>query len=28
LEKDLKINVKELYELNNKWYNKYNGLNS
>ena len=27
-EKDLKINVKELYELNNKWYNKYNGLKS
>ena len=28
LEKDLKINVKELYELNNKWYKQFNGLNS
>ena len=28
LDKDLKINVKELYELNNKWYNKFNGLNN
>ena len=28
LDKDLKIKVKELYELNNRWYNKFNGLNS
>ena len=28
LDKVLKINVKELYELNNRWYNNYNGLNS
>ena len=28
LDKDLKISVKELYEINNKWYNKFNGLNS
>ena len=28
LDKDLKINVKELYELNNRWYNKFNGLNN
>ena len=28
LDKVLKINVKELYELNNKWYNNFNGLNS
>ena len=28
LEKELKINVKELYELNNRWYSKFNGLNS
>ena len=27
-EKDLKISVKELYELNNKWYKNFNGLNS
>ena len=26
LDKDLKISVKELYELNNRWYNKFNGL--
>ena len=26
LEKDLKISVKELYEINNKWYNNFNGL--
>ena len=26
LDKDLKTNVKELYEMNNKWYNKFNGL--
>mgnify|MGYP001227471241 CR=1 FL=1 len=26
LDNDLKISVKELYDLNNKWYNKYNGL--
>ena len=26
LDKDLKISVKELYEMNNKWYNKFNGL--
>ncbi len=26
LDKDLKISVKDLYEINNKWYNKYNGL--
>ena len=26
LNKDLKISVKELYEINNKWYNKFNGL--
>ena len=25
-DKDLKISVKELYEINNKWYNNYNGL--
>ncbi len=28
LDNDLKINVKELYELNNKWYNQFNGLNN
>ena len=28
LDKDLKISVKELYEMNNKWYNKFNGLTS
>ena len=28
LDKDLKIKVKELYELNNRWYNKFNGLNN
>ncbi len=28
LDKDLKINVKELYDINNKWYNEYNGLNN
>ena len=28
LEKELKIKVKDLYELNNSWYNKYNALNS
>ncbi len=28
LEKDLKVSVKELYEINNKWYNDYNGFNS
>ena len=27
LDKDLKISVKELYEMNNKWYNKFNVLN-
>jgi len=27
-EKDLKINVKEFYEINNKWYNSYNGINN
>ena len=26
LDKDLKISVKELYDLNNRWYNKYNGI--
>ena len=26
LDKDLKMSVKELYEMNNKWYNKFNGL--
>ena len=26
LDKDLKISVKELYDLNNRWYNKYNGF--
>ena len=26
--KDLKISVKELYEINNKWYNNFNGLDS
>ncbi len=26
LDKDLKINVKELYDINNTWYNKFNGL--
>ena len=25
-EKDLKVSVKELYEVNNRWYNKYNGI--
>tara|TARA_B100001057_G_scaffold320227_1_gene320472 strand:+ start:383 stop:2578 length:2196 start_codon:yes stop_codon:yes gene_type:complete len=25
-DKDLKISVKELYKINNKWYNNYNGL--
>ena len=28
LEKELRINVKELYELNNKWYNNYNAIKS
>ena len=28
LEKDLKVSVKELYDLNNRWYNKYNGFDS
>ena len=28
LDNDLKISVKELYEMNNKWYNNFNGLNS
>ena len=28
LDKDLKISVKELYEINNKWYNDFNGFNS
>ena len=28
LDKDLKTSVKELYEMNNKWYNKFNGLTS
>ena len=28
LDKDLKISVKELYEINNKWYNSFNGINS
>ena len=27
-DKHLKISVKELYEINNRWYNKFNGLNS
>ena len=26
LDKDLKTSVKELYEINNKWYNNFNGL--
>ncbi len=26
LNKELKINVKELYELNNRWYSEFNGL--
>ncbi len=26
LDNDLKISVKELYEMNNKWYNQFNGL--
>ena len=26
LDKELKIGVKELYEINNKWYNNFNGL--
>ena len=26
LDKDLKINVKELYDINNTWYDKFNGL--
>ena len=25
---NLKINIKELYEINNKWYNNFNGFNS
>ncbi len=25
-DKDLKVSVKELYEVNNRWYNKYNGI--
>ena len=25
LDKDLKTSVKELYEMNNTWYNKFNG---
>ena len=28
LDNDLKISVKELYEINNKWYNNFNGLNN
>ena len=28
LEKDLKISVKELYEINNRWYKEFNGLNN
>ena len=28
LDKELKISVKELYAINNKWYNEFNGLNS
>ena len=28
LEKELRINVKELYELNNKWYSNYNAIKS
>ncbi len=28
LDRDLKINVKELYDINNRWYTKYNGTNS
>ena len=24
--KNLKISVKELYDLNNRWYNQYNGF--
>ena len=28
LDKDLKISVKELYELNNRWYKEFNGLNN
>ncbi len=28
LDKDLKLSVKELYEINNKWYNDFNGFNS
>ena len=27
LDKDLKISVKELYEINNRWYNNFNGIN-
>ncbi len=26
LDNDLKISVKELYEMNNRWYNQFNGL--
>tara|TARA_B100001564_G_C20667143_1_gene684372 strand:+ start:1722 stop:3917 length:2196 start_codon:yes stop_codon:yes gene_type:complete len=26
LDKDLKISVKELYEINNKWYSEFNGI--
>ncbi len=28
LDKDLKISVKELYDINNKWYDNFNGLDS
>ena len=25
-DRDLKVSVKELYEVNNRWYNNYNGI--
>ena len=28
LDNDLKISVKELYELNNRWYNEFNAIKS
>ena len=28
LDKELKISVKELYDINNKWYKQFNGINS
>ena len=28
LDKELKISVKELYDINNKWYKQFNGLDN